>query len=32
MDARFTQMGIAFASAPHTSGGIYWSQVFAAAQ
>lgn len=28
MDARFTRMGVDFATAPHSRGVIYWTQVF----
>ena len=29
MDGRFTEMGVAFAVAPRTAGGIYWTQLLA---
>jgi uncharacterized protein YkwD len=30
MDARFTEMGIAYSVAPRSDGAIYWTQLFAA--
>jgi uncharacterized protein YkwD len=30
MDARFTEMGVAYSVAPRSTGAIYWTQLFAA--
>ena len=30
MDARFTEIGIAYAASLNTAAGMYWTQVFAA--